>query len=121
MVVPPYYERDQGVNAESEDKSSILPNRDLVPEWDFPLREYANLKTLTLVVARDGVSASKLSRFFRRGWGIASICYGVQPSGVRELSERATEFHELGRIANEYQCTTGFTTRGSSPSGLETT
>jgi hypothetical protein len=42
--------------------------------------ECANLKNLTLVVARDGVSASRLPRFFRRGWGIASVSYGVQPA-----------------------------------------
>ena len=87
-----------------------MPNRELVPEWDFPVRGYANLKTLTPVVARHHGVQTGFFAFF----GAVVELQGLlrrPTSGVCDLSDRtAGEFHELGGLADEYQRTPGFTT-----------
>jgi hypothetical protein len=82
----------------------------LVPDWDFPVRGYANLKTLTPVVSGHARSASWLFRVF--GAVVELQGFLRRPtSGVCDLSDNtAGEFHELGGLADEYQRTPGFTT-----------
>jgi hypothetical protein len=70
----------------------------------------SNLKTLTLIVARHRLPRSNL-------FGLSGAVAELQgllwrpTSGVRDLRDNpAGEFHELGGLANDYQCTPGFTT-----------
>jgi hypothetical protein len=75
----------------------------LVPEWDFPLRGDENLKTLTLIVAGHRLVQKTFYAFF----GAVVELQGLlrrPTSGVCDLYDSiAGEFHEIGRIANEYQ------------------
>jgi hypothetical protein len=88
----------------------------LVPEWDSVLPATENLKTLTLIVAGHPLVQKELLRFFAAVVELQGVLRRPT-SGVCDCT--AGEFHELGRIANEYQRTPGFTAARRRASGLQ--
>ena len=98
----------------------MVPNRGLVPEWDFPVRAHSEFENINPNRCQTSITKAKSFAFF----GAVVELQGLlrrPTSGVRDRCDKpAGEFHELGGLANdEYQCTPGFTTRERSAWGAE--